>query len=114
MALASRDEGAPDQVVTGYIDRPGKTGRWYRVVAEGVGFEPTRALRPSGFQDRPDTRFPAPLRRQLYRLALPTTTPESDGERAEDSGAAHWARPPVPLVLPAVPKSRMKQDEANL
>ncbi len=31
------------------------------LLAEGVGFEPTRALRPSGFQDRPDTRFPAPL-----------------------------------------------------
>ncbi len=29
-----------------------------RLVAEGVGFEPTRASRPSGFQDRPDSQVP--------------------------------------------------------
>src|SRR2546422_7630742 len=36
------------------------------VLAEGVGFEPTRASRPSGFQDRPDSQIPCTPPRQLY------------------------------------------------
>jgi len=35
-------------------------------MAEGVGFEPTRAVKPSGFQDRPDSQIPCTPPRQLY------------------------------------------------
>lgn len=32
-------------------------------LAEGVGLEPTRGLRPAGFRDRSLSQFGAPLRR---------------------------------------------------
>ena len=44
--------------------RTDPSGR-YAVLAEGVGFEPTRAVKPSGFQDRPDSQVPCTPPRPL-------------------------------------------------
>src|SRR5438309_6295118 len=44
--------------------RTDPSGR-YAVLAEGVGFEPTRVFPPSGFQDRPDSQVPCTPPRPL-------------------------------------------------